>query len=65
MTSSMTASRRVAIWTSAECCVEMTTESIRTGLLFSSYSMVTWDFPSGRTKGRRALLRTEARRRVS
>ncbi len=49
--------------TSSSCWVLTTTVWIRTGRP-SSYSTVTWAFPSGRSQGISPLLRLSARRRV-
>ena len=59
MTSSITASFSVLYFTLSECCVEMTTESMRFGRSFS-YSTVTWLLPSGRRKSTLPALRTAA-----
>ncbi len=47
MTCFFTSARSSSIEMASECCVEMTTASIRTGLL-SKYSTLTWLLPSGR-----------------
>ena len=48
MTFSITSARSWSMLTLSLCWLEMTTVSTRTGLLFSSYSTVTWLLPSGR-----------------
>ena len=59
--SSTSGARSVSRSTSSRCWAEMTTVSTRAGFP-SSYSMVTWLFPSGRRYGTTPALRTSERR---
>ncbi len=54
-----TASTICFCFTSGPCCVETTMADARTGTS-SSYSMVTWVLPSGRSQSTFLLLRTSA-----
>ena len=59
-----TSRRKSSVEMSGLCCVEMTTASMRLGVL-STYSTLTWLLPSGRRKSRMPSRRTSESRRTS